>query len=51
VVGSDLEEARWRVLRAETSCNFYWGEAWLGHCHADLEDASGFLERMGVAQA
>ena len=22
-----LEQARWRVLRAETSCNFYWGEA------------------------
>ena len=24
-----LEQARWRVLRAETSCNFYWGEAWV----------------------
>ena len=24
-----LEEAHWRVLRAETSCNFFWGDAWV----------------------
>ena len=34
-----LEPARWRVLRAETSCNFYWGEAWVPRCHADLDEA------------
>ena len=28
-----LEQALWRVLRAETSCNFYWGEAWVERCH------------------
>lgn len=40
-----LEEARWRVLRAETSCNFFWGEAWVGRCHQDLDEACLCLER------
>jgi alpha-amylase/alpha-mannosidase (GH57 family) len=35
----ELEEAQWRLLRAETSCNFYWGEAWVNRCHHDLDDA------------
>lgn len=34
-----LEEAQWRVLRAETSCNFFWGEAWLHRCYHDLDKA------------
>ncbi len=33
------EPALWRLLRAETSCNFYWGDAWVGRCHADLDEA------------
>jgi alpha-amylase/alpha-mannosidase (GH57 family) len=33
----DLEEATWHLLRAETSCNFYWGEAWVHRADADLE--------------
>ena len=28
-----------RILRAETSCNFFWGEAWVPRCHADLDEA------------
>lgn len=32
-----LEEARWRLLRAETSCNIYWGEAWVDRAEADLQ--------------
>jgi hypothetical protein len=51
VVRGNLEEALWRVLRAETSCNFYWGEAWVDHCHTDLDDASRFLERIRASQA
>ena len=39
-----LEQARWRVLRAETSCNFYWGEAWVERCHHDLDAAAAYLE-------
>ncbi|HEX2063682.1 MAG TPA: hypothetical protein VHE80_04585 [Acidimicrobiales bacterium] len=39
-----LEEALWRVLRAETSCNFFWGEAWVQRCHDDLDEASRQLE-------
>ena len=42
----DLEEATWRLLRAETSCNFYWGEAWVGRAEADLEVSRQALERV-----
>ena len=40
-----LEEAHWRVLRAETSCNFFWGDAWVMRCHADLDQACECLDR------
>jgi 4-alpha-glucanotransferase len=40
-----LEQARWRVLRAETSCNFYWGEAWVQRCHDDLDQAAAALDQ------
>ena len=40
-----LEQARWRVLRAETSCNFYWGEAWVQRCHSDLDEAAARLDQ------
>ena len=36
---SGVEPAQWRLLRAETSCNFYWGEDWVSRCHADLDEA------------
>jgi alpha-amylase/alpha-mannosidase (GH57 family) len=36
---AQLEQAHWRLLRAETSCNFFWGEAWVPNCHRDLDDA------------
>jgi alpha-amylase/alpha-mannosidase (GH57 family) len=39
-----LKEAQWRLLRAETSCNFFWGEAWVGRCHRDLDEAWTFLK-------
>ncbi len=38
-----FEDAYWRVLRAETSCHFFWGEAWVGRCHADLDAALAVL--------
>jgi hypothetical protein len=44
-VQHDLDEAHWRVLRSETSCNFFWGEAWVQRCHTDLDEAWGFLNR------
>lgn len=34
---SALDAALRHLLRAETSCNFYWGEAWVDRCHADLD--------------
>ena len=32
-----LTEAQWQLLRAETSCHFYWGEDWVPRCHQDLD--------------
>ncbi|MGP6158762.1 MAG: glycoside hydrolase family 57 [Vulcanimicrobiaceae bacterium] len=53
-VGSDdpqvyclLQEAEWRILRAQTSCNVFWGEAWVQRCHDDLDAASWFLGEAG----
>ncbi len=31
-----LEQAMWRLLRSETSCNIYWGEAWVERAEADM---------------
>lgn len=42
---SVLEEAHWRLLRAETSCNFYWGEMWVHRAHSDLDVAEATLRR------
>ena len=42
---SVLEEAHWRLLRAETSCNFYWGEEWIARANRDLDDAEATLRR------
>ncbi len=33
-----LEPAYWHLLRAQTSCNFFWGEAWVPRCHRDLDE-------------
>ena len=41
----ELEEVQWRLLRAETSCNFYWGETWIHRAHADLDAAEATLHR------
>jgi len=32
-----IDEAHWHLLRAETSCNIYWGEAWIHKAHQDLD--------------
>jgi hypothetical protein len=39
-----LEEAMWHLLRAETSCHIYWGEAWVDRVHQDLEISQSRLE-------
>ncbi len=39
-----LEEATWRLLRAETSCNTYWGEAWVEYAQVDLRAARAALD-------
>ncbi len=41
---STLEEARWRLLRAETSCNIFWGEAWVDRAASDLDAANIALD-------
>ena len=45
-----LDEAGWRLLRAETSCNFYWGDAWIPRCHSDLDAATRLLDEMKKAE-
>lgn len=42
----DFEQATWRLLRAETSCNFYWGEAWVSRSEADLSASREALQRV-----
>jgi alpha-amylase/alpha-mannosidase (GH57 family) len=41
-----LETATWRLLRAETSCNTYWGEAWVERAEADLKAARAVLQEV-----
>lgn len=45
----DLEEAFNHLLRAETSCNFYWGEDWVHRSDEDVIKAINFLERGKIA--
>jgi alpha-amylase/alpha-mannosidase (GH57 family) len=45
LVIEQLEQARWRLLRAETSCNLYWGEAWVHRIHSDLDEAQRLLDK------
>jgi alpha-amylase/alpha-mannosidase (GH57 family) len=46
-----LDEAWWRLLRAETSCNFYWGEEWVHRCHQDLDAALEALKCTTLVRA
>ena len=44
-----MNEAHWHLLRAETSCNLYWGEAWIHKSHADLDNVAWHLgEARGI---
>lgn len=45
-----LDEAWWRLLRAETSCYYFWGEAWVSRAHAGLDETCLWLERAKTAQ-
>jgi 4-alpha-glucanotransferase len=45
LVVEQLEQARWRLLRAETSCSLFWGEAWVHQIHSDLDEAQKYLEK------
>ncbi|MFP4602316.1 MAG: glycoside hydrolase family 57 [Halochromatium sp.] len=41
-----LDDAQWRLLRAETSCNLFWGEAWCDRATADLAVAEQCLDQI-----
>ena len=43
-----LSDAYWRLLRAETSCNFFWGEAWVPRCHRDLDETWEILNSLNL---
>lgn len=38
-----LEAALQHLLRAQTSCNLYWGDTWVSRCHTDLDAATTLL--------
>jgi hypothetical protein len=40
-----LEQAQWRLLRAETSCHFYWGEAWVPRALNEMQASRDFLDQ------
>ena len=44
----ELEDALALILRAETSCNFFWGDAWVQHCHDHLDRATKHLQQAGT---
>lgn len=46
-----LDEAWWRLLRAETSCHFFWGEDWVSRAHAGLDDTAHWLHKAREAGA
>lgn len=39
-----LTEAQWHLLRAETSCNFFWGTDWVHQAHQDLNTSLQWLD-------
>jgi alpha-amylase/alpha-mannosidase (GH57 family) len=39
-----LDRAYWHILRAETSCNFYWGSRWVHRAFDDLEEAERLID-------
>ena len=41
----ELDAALALILRAETSCNFFWGDTWVQRCHDDLDQATNHLQR------
>ena len=45
-----LDEALWRLLRAETSCHFFWGESWVQRAHDGLDDALVWLGKARAAR-
>ncbi len=44
----EIEQALWKLLRAETSCNFYWGEDWVYKAHQDLDEAWQHLNNVNA---
>ena len=43
-----LDGAFHHLLRAQTSCNIYWGDAWVPRCHADLDRALAVFSAVGA---
>jgi len=41
-----LDRAYWHILRAETSCNFFWGTRWIHRSFEDLEEAERLIDSL-----
>jgi alpha-amylase/alpha-mannosidase (GH57 family) len=43
---AEIKDAHWHLLRAETSCNFFWGEAWVYKAIEDLNYVKKILDKV-----
>jgi len=43
-----IDRALWHLLRAETSCNLYWGEDWVPRAESDLDASRAVLSEVGI---
>lgn len=43
-----IDRALWHLLKAETSCHLYWGEAWVPRAEVELQASRDLLASIGV---
>ncbi len=41
-----LAEAHFYMLKAQTSCHFFWGESWVHYCHEDIDRMEALLSKL-----
>jgi len=39
-----------RILRAETSCNFFWGDSWVHKVYEDTKEAKRLMKRINIKE-
>ncbi|MHC1585589.1 MAG: glycoside hydrolase family 57 [Candidatus Syntropharchaeia archaeon] len=49
-LGRRISEIEEHILRAETSCNLFWGDAWIHRIYEDTRKAKRLMERIKVKE-